>query len=241
MTFAAITTRVATDGLRWVDNNYIQSLTHLRTPALDLRDFESVVLRFGSYYFFDELETINVDVSTDGGAAWVQAWQNTPGFNHTPFRAVLDISSFIAGQENAMVRFRFDSAGAPQGNLWQIDNVELEGFTAPPATKNLPEPALAPSPVDGAGKVETSSDISWQAGANTVSHDVYFGTVYPLAESEFQGSQPETSYDPGSLSPNTTYFWRVDEVNEHGSIKGCTWSFTTIEAVEGKIFSDGFE
>jgi hypothetical protein len=224
-----------------VDNDYVQSLTYLRTPVLDLSGYESMVLRFSSYYYFDELETINVDVSTNGGTDWVQAWQNTTGFNHTPFRAVLDLSSFIAGQANVMLRFRFDSAGGSQGNLWQVDDVELEGFTAPNSLEHLPGPAAVPSPADAAGNVESASNIAWQAGTQSDSHDVYFGTVYPLTGSEFQGNQSETTFDPGPLPLNTTFFWRIDEVNEHGITKGCTWSFTTQEEMAGIIFSDGFE
>lgn len=224
-----------------VDNNYIQSLTHLLTPVIDLSSYESVVLRFGSYYYFDELESINVDISTDGGTGWVQAWQNTPGFNHTPFRAVLDLSSFIAGQADVMLRFRFDSEGGPQGNLWQIDDVELEGFTAPVSQEDLPSPATAPAPADGAGMVEKPVNISWLGGLQAVSHDVYFGTANPLGGGEFQGNQAGTTYDPGPLSAGTTYFWRIDEVNEHGTIKGCTWSFTMAEEPPETIFTDGFE
>ena len=224
-----------------VDNGYIQSLTHLRTPLLDLSGYESIVLRFGSYYYFDELETINVDVSTDGGTGWVQAWQNIPGFNHTPFRAVLDLSSFIAGHANVMLRFRFDSVGAPQGNLWQIDDIELEGFSASAEQEGLPEPAIMPIPSDGADLIGTTSNISWLAGAQADSHDVYFGSVYPLGDGEFRGNQTQVTFDPGPLSPDTTYFWRIDGVNEHGTLKGCTWSFTTTQVLPGKIFSNGFE
>jgi len=224
-----------------VDNNFVQSLSHLRTPALDLSAYESVVLRFGSYYYFDELETINVDVSTDGGTGWVEAWQNTLGFNHTPFRAVLDLSSFIAGEANVMLRFRFDSEGVSQGYFWQIDDIELEGFTALVSQENLPDPATFLTPADGASAVTTATDISWLPGEQAVSHDVFFGTVYPLGDGEFQVAQSGTTFDPGPLSPNTKYFWRIDEVNDHGSIKGCTWSFTTAEQHPGKIFSDGFE
>jgi hypothetical protein len=224
-----------------VDNEYVQSLTHLRTPVLDFSGYQSVVVRFSSYYFFDELETINVDVSTDGGTFWVQAWQNRPGFNHTPFRAVLDLSSFIAGQANVMLRFRFDSEGGPQGNLWQIDDIELEAFAAPTLLEELPAPAIVPTPADGAGAVDTNSQVSWLAGSQANSHDVYFGTGYPLDGTDFRGNQTGTTFVPGLLTPDTTFFWRIDEVNEHGTTKGCTWSFTTKADTSGKIFSDGFE
>ena len=48
-----------------VDNNTAVTETILRTAELDLSDAAAAVLRFSSYYFFDELETISVDVSTD--------------------------------------------------------------------------------------------------------------------------------------------------------------------------------
>lgn len=224
-----------------VDNNTAQTLTHLRTPLIDLSDHDSAVLRFSSYYFFDELETINVDVSTDGGTTWVDAWQNTLGFNHTPFRAVLDLSSFIAGQANVMLQFRFDSGGAPQGNLWQVDDVEVEGFTASAQEENLPAPATSPAPADGETDAETGTVLAWAAGDQALSHDVYFGSSYPLGVGEFQGNQAGTEYDPGPLSEGTVYYWRIDEVNGPAKMPGCTWSFTTQAELPAQIFSDGFE
>jgi hypothetical protein len=40
---------------------------------------------------------------------------------------------------------------------------------------------------------------------------------------------------------DTTYYWRVDEVNDEGSIPGCTWSFTTQGEPPEVIQSSGFE
>jgi hypothetical protein len=54
---------------------------------------------------------------------------------------------------------------------------------------------------------------------------VYFGTT-PV----FQGNQTATTFNPGTLAPLTTYYWRVDEVNNIGTTAGSVWSFTTAEA-----------
>ena len=223
-----------------VDNNFTnQTVTSLQTPVLDLSTFDAAILRFSSYFFFDLLESINVEVSTDGGSNWTLAWENI-GEIHDPRRIVLDLSDPIAGESNVMLRFRYDSNGDTQGNLWQVDDVELEAFQPPGGMGTPPGPATGPSPADGAELAGLDTDLSWGAGAGTVSHDVYFGTAFPLGVAQFQGNQPGTTFDPGPLAADTTYFWRIDEVNAQGSTRGCTWSFTTHGASEMIIIS-GFE
>jgi len=77
------------------------------------------------------------------------------------------------------------------------------------------------------------TDLNWTEGNFTDSHDVYFGTdMTPDADngsSEFIGNQiGSTTYDPpGNLLANTTYYWRIDEVNLLGTTDGDVWSFTT--------------
>jgi hypothetical protein len=70
---------------------------------------------------------------------------------------------------------------------------------------------------------------------------VYFGTSIPLGAGEFRGNQVGTVYGPGPLAINTTYYWRIDEVNAEGTKRGCTWSFVTRDQPAEIILSDGFE
>lgn len=51
-------------------------------------------------------------------------------------------------------------------------------------------------------------------------------------ESTFIGSfsPATTAYDPGPLSPDTTYYWRVDEVGDPALYKGDVWEFKTFKA-----------
>jgi hypothetical protein len=46
----------------------------------------------------------------------------------------------------------------------------------------------------------------------------------------FKGNQTGTAFDPGTLAAETTYYWRIDEVNGPETIKGDVWSFTTTVA-----------
>jgi len=224
-----------------MDNDAAVTDTSLRTASLDLSAAAAAVLRFSSYYFFDELETISVEVSTDGGSTWVEGWVNPEGYNHPPSRIVIDLTAVAAGHADVMLQFRFNSNGVLQGNLWQIDDVQLEAFEAAAGPENLPGPAGAPSPGDGAAGLAPDSVLAWTVGAQTVSHDVYFGTVNPLGEAEFRGNQSEATYDPGTLASSTTYYWRIDEVNAEGRMPGCTWSFTTQGEPPEIIMQDGFE
>ena len=101
--------------------------------------------------------------------------------------------------------------------------------------------ALSPEPADGALIEDTWANLSWKAGDYAVSHDVYFGEnfddVDAGAESTFQGNQTTTLVTvgfpgfayPDGLVPGTTYYWRIDEVNDtepNSPWKGNIWSFS---------------
>ena len=106
--------------------------------------------------------------------------------------------------------------GATVGDVWS--------FTT--GTDLTPQKAGNPFPADSAIAVFMTSLLNWTAGSGTTSHEVYFGTN-PDPSSDFQGNQIETTYDPGTLVNNTTYYWRIDEKNEYGTTIGDLWSFTT--------------
>jgi hypothetical protein len=101
--------------------------------------------------------------------------------------------------------------------------------------------ALAPKPDDGALYPDTWVNLSWLPGGLAVSHDVYIGDnfddVDAGAEGTFQGNQAETFIVvgfpgfpyPDGLVPGTTYYWRIDEVNDaepNSPWKGPVWSFS---------------
>jgi hypothetical protein len=85
--------------------------------------------------------------------------------------------------------------------------------------------------------VKPSVILRWDAGAVAASHDVYFGADADAvknatkASPEYKGPKAlgEESYEPGKLMLETTYYWRIDEVNDSPDSPwaGNVWSFTT--------------
>ncbi len=105
----------------------------------------------------------------------------------------------------------------------------------------VPELAYDPDPEDGAVVEATWANLSWRPGNFAVTHDLYFGTsfddVNDGAEETFAGSLATTFQvvgftgfpAPEGLIPGTTYYWRVDEVNDaepNSPWVGDIWSFS---------------
>jgi hypothetical protein len=93
--------------------------------------------------------------------------------------------------------------------------------------------ALNPYPANGATDVRPNSVLSWSPGKDADSHDVYFGTGYSdvndanTSSPEYKGNFDVNRFDSCSLELITTYYWRIDEVNEPNVWKGDVWSFET--------------
>lgn len=97
-----------------------------------------------------------------------------------------------------------------------------------------------PTPADGATGVSISQQLSWNVAGSASYYDVFFGTSATAISNAVPTNPPSglhkahqtgTSYNPGTLSNNTTYYWRIDTVNATGSVTvGSVWSFTTVKA-----------
>jgi hypothetical protein len=101
--------------------------------------------------------------------------------------------------------------------------------------------ALNPNPPDGSYHSDTWANLSWSPGDFAASHNIYFGDkfddVNDGAGDTFRGNQGTTYFVvgfpgfpyPDGLVPGTTYYWRIDEVNNvhpDSPWKGPVWSFT---------------
>ncbi|OHB74461.1 MAG: hypothetical protein A2Z25_24535 [Planctomycetes bacterium RBG_16_55_9] len=104
----------------------------------------------------------------------------------------------------------------------------VQASLSPSPPPVLPGQATDPIPADGADNVNTDVVLSWTTGPDALSHLVYFGTdISPPLVSHQNG----TEFGPGPLALDTTYFWRIDEVNRTGKATGVLWSFTTIGGI----------
>jgi len=104
------------------------------------------------------------------------------------------------------------------------------GWT-PPALATCP---TLTAPANAATGVSLAPTLTWTAGANTSSYDVYLSTnqtdvTNQSAIARVSTSQAGTSYNSAALSPSTLYYWRVVPKNSVGTAAaGCTTrSFTT--------------
>lgn len=88
--------------------------------------------------------------------------------------------------------------------------------------------AQEPNPADGATGVLVPL-LRWTKGDMAALHDVYFGTTPELTEADIKAShQPaELYYHVMGLQAGVTYYWRVDEIAQDGTVTtGDVWSFT---------------
>lgn len=88
-----------------------------------------------------------------------------------------------------------------------------------------------PSPTDAASSITLDeTPLSWDASDPAAdTYEVYFresGDDWSLVGEAQAGV--EWAVDFGTLAYGTTYEWRIDATNEHGTTTGDTWSFDTI-------------
>jgi hypothetical protein len=95
---------------------------------------------------------------------------------------------------------------------------------------SVPVQPRQPQPASGATDVSVDTSLTWRAGREAVTHDVYLGAD---AESlALVDSVSETTYTPGNLEFGSTYYWRIDEVGEADDVDvwaGDLWNFTTVQ------------
>ncbi|HBG27893.1 MAG TPA: hypothetical protein DDX75_12460 [Phycisphaerales bacterium] len=83
--------------------------------------------------------------------------------------------------------------------------------------------ARYPVPENGETEVAIDIDLCWTKGLDSIMYDIYFGTDFAdvngadRSSSYYLGTAPEVyrycCYNIDDLSPNTTYYWRVDEID----------------------------
>jgi hypothetical protein len=151
----------------------------------------------------------------------------------------------VAGQRYPIVLEGFEGGGEAEWQLyWESASTPREVVPQRvlyPAVKVQDFPASEPIPADGAILKDTWFSMEWTAGAYATLHDVYLGEnsddVDAGSGGTFQINQSETSFFvglsgypyPEGLVSGTTYYWRIDEVNDldpDSPWKGPVWSFT---------------
>ena len=95
---------------------------------------------------------------------------------------------------------------------------------------NPPNPASNPNPLNNSINIDININLSWVGSdpdsQDILTYNIFFGvTPNPLnVEIVF----PLTDYNPGILTYNIQYYWRIDTYDgQGGATTGPIWSFTT--------------
>ena len=103
-----------------------------------------------------------------------------------------------------------------------------------------PKSAYGPDPVDGSESVDPNVTLSWELGYGAILHYFYFGDDYDVVSNATVGIPwGASTYSPGTLDLEKTYYWRVDAFHGFETIKGDIWSFSTPGAVGSPVPSHG--
>lgn len=125
----------------------------------------------------------------------------------------------------------FSVSTATSSNIWLETRLVVEDTPwslAVSVLDSLPV-ATSPSPANGASTNDTSIDLSWSATGT--SNTIYLGSDYNAvarateSTADYQGTQAANSFDPGNLTPGTTYYWSVDVSDGSQTAYGPIWSF----------------
>jgi hypothetical protein len=147
----------------------------------------------------------------------------------------LTAANRVIRQPAAFKMFYAATLAPGQKYYWRVDAVDAKqkvttgdvwSFTMAPVT------AYNPVPADGAKYQGVNVDLAWTPGLNANKHEVYFSTnkddVANAAAAASKGSLLLSTLELDPLVLDTTYYWRVDEIDAMGNKKdGSVWSFTT--------------
>jgi hypothetical protein len=152
--------------------------------------------------------------------------------------------TFQGNQASTMLVAGFAGFAFPDGLVpgttyyWRVDEVndsepnspwrgDVWSFWVPP------KKAYGAVPADEAQFVLSDVTLEWTAGFNAKLHTVYFGDNFDEVNSASgAAAQTTTTFEPGMLEPDKTYYWRVDEFDPPATHKGDVWSFTTVPEIE---------
>jgi len=169
-------------------------------------------------------KTVKVEYSVDG-AAWTELagvpefarGPGQPGYSHN---TTVDFGGAVAKYVKLTILASW--GGLPTAGLSEVRFLYI------------PVQAREPVPAVGATGVDLDAELNWRPGREAASHKVYFGkdAAAVTAGTAAAATVADHSFSPAAVEFGTTYYWRVDEVNnaETPSVyEGAVWNYTTRE------------
>ncbi len=208
------------------------------SPAPNVIDADNFAVRWTGELEVPLTGTYVFKTTTDDGVLlyvngqeMADAWRNQSGALEQS--GTIDL---VAGEFASIKMLYFATTGSAQADLRWTHDLFPE-TVIPAAALSPPLRAGLIKPTNQAVNVSQTPSLEWTSGNHAVQHDVYFGrdaaavaAADTSATGIYQGRQAVTSFSPPKLEWDTTYYWRIDEVNDaHADSpwKGSVWSFTT--------------
>jgi len=167
-------------------------------------------------YYDTDTGSLGLEYDADDGKLYKNGGSVTLDNDNQWERHVYHITdAYFGNRQNGGADFRIAKYG---GGVFYLDRVEV--WVESP----LPAQASSPDPNDLGDDVSRTAELSWGPADKATSYDVYLGTSNPPA---FRGNQPETTFDTGLMDALKCYYWRINSVNDYGTVTGQVWSFTT--------------
>lgn len=164
-------------------------------------------------YAFDQAISATAGGTWSNTVTWDGATHND-GYGHA-FTSITQDNTFIIASV-------FASSGG------YVD--ETAGYRV--GSNRAPNTPASPSPTNGSTNVKLDPTLTWQ-GTNpdwfdTLYFDVYFEKDDDTPDVLVSNDQTGTSYKPGNLDMESTYYWQIVVHDEYGlTVTGPIWHFTT--------------
>jgi len=174
----------------------------------------------GNLYTFPFLDyAFDQSISAPSGGTWSNTvtWdgaQHNDGYGN-PFTSITQDNSFIIASV-------FASSGG------YVD--ETAGYRV--GSNRAPNAPSSPNPSDGSTNVKLDPTLTWQGTDPDWFDDLYFDVYFekddPTPDVLVSDDQTGTSYNPGTLDMESTYYWQIVVHDEYNlTVEGPIWHFTT--------------
>ncbi|MDD5457870.1 MAG: hypothetical protein PHF37_00530 [Phycisphaerae bacterium] len=184
--------------------------------------------RIGGYIFVgtNQAEIAAKEYNDSGGQYCSIDYTGTTTRTYT-LTANVDISSYANGSVIYWkLAFRYSYNGTPQADSFRYSAVENISKQLQPTAPSLSSPA------HNAVNCPISQQLSWSKGLYGTDQKIFFGTD-SAATNILNGvsvGNSATSFNPGTLSYSTKYYWKVQNFNSYGTANSTIRAFTTIAA-----------
>ena len=183
------------------------------------------VIEFAYHMYGATMGTLALQVSTDYGANWTNEWSLSGDQGDSWYTTSVDLSTY-GNTDNVLLRW-WGYTGSSYYSDMAVDDICIGEITTVPNCTNIISPA------DLANDIQISSTLNWSSGGGgPTGYTINFGTDNPPTNILYDHDLGNvSSYDPGLLNYETTYYWQIIPYNGFGDATGCDiWSFTVESA-----------